>query len=526
MEFHKATASLPLPFAKITPIKPVNPEFTLVKIYICSPGKNRNMIFISEEELNAAIPTLAYVPIVGNLYEKVDKEGNHIGYQFGGHDVELTDDYELKPITRPFGVVMDSEPTYETVMEFGKEKTYLTGYGILWTGRWPELKEAAYNEDTWFGQSMEVNFGDYSIYEEDSAYTELHDLVFSALCILGKSDDPKENVRPCFPSARIDPVKFDLNSEQFCQAMAEMRKQLSFCFEDNAFKKGGNIGLEQEKILEIFSQAGLTPEQVNFTITQDMTEDQLKASIEAFKATQNGLPAAADPSASSEPASGFEDHGTSSDGGTVLFSATVNQKREAIRNALDPIIERDAEGKLISEVSYWVEDFDDDYVYVERSSWSGPDGNYECKHGRMKYSFDDDDKTAEITSEFEEMFRMWLTKDEVEKVEEECKELEILRKYKSDIEKKAYEDSVNSVFAEFDDLSTLDEFAELKNSAATFSSVDELEMRLFALRGKQMKKKPAVPAAAAVKIEIDDAAEKGDLLYGGLFEKYGIQPKK
>ena len=520
------TASLALPFAKITPIKPVNPEFTLVKIYVCSPGKNRNMLYISEDELNAALPTLPYVPIVGHMYEKVDKDGNVVGYQFGGHDAELTDDYELKFITRPFGVVTEDAPQYETVIEFGKEQTYLTAYGILWTGRWPELKEAAYSEDTWFGQSMEVNYGDYSIYEEDSGYTELHDLVFSALCILGKSDDPKENVRPCFPSARIDQVKFDLSGEQFCQAMAEMQKQLSFCFENNAFKKGGNISLEQEKILEIFSQAGLTPEQVDFAITQDMTEEQLKASIDAFKAAHNDAPASADPSASSEPDGTFENHGTSADGGVELFSATMNQKREAIRNALDPIVKRDDDGNLISEISYWIEDFDDDYVYVERNFWS--DGNYECKHGRMKYSFEDEDKSAVITGDFEEMFVMWLTQAECKKVEDDRKELELLRKYKNDMEQKIFTDSVDAVFNEFDDLADLPEFAELRDTASSFSSVEDIEMRLFALRGKQVKKKisPAT-AAFSVKVGLDDKpAGDEDRPYGGLFEKYDIKPQK
>lgn len=525
MKLNKTSASLPLPFAKITPIKPVNPEFTLVKIYICSPGKNRNMIFISEDELNNALPTLPYVPIVGHMFEKVDKDGNHIGYQFGGHDVEVTEDYELKPITRPFGVVTDSEPQYETVIEFGKEKTYLTSYGILWTGRWPELKEAAYDEETWFGQSMEVNFGDYSIYEEDSAYTELHDLTFSALCILGKSDDPKENVRPCFPSARIDQIKFDLNGEQFCQAMAEMQKQLSFCFEDNSFKKGGNIGLEAEKIQEIFAQAGLTTEEVDFEITDSMTEDQLKASIEAFKAARSeSAAAAAEPSASSTPADHVDAQDTNTDGEPALFSATMNQKREAIRNALDPIVERAADGKLISEVSYWVEDFDDDYAYIERNYWS--EGNYECKHGRMKYSFDDENKVATIISEFEEMFQMWLTKDEVGKIENDRKELEILRKYKADIEQEKFDATVEAMFAEFEDLSSLEEYKELKNSAADFQSIDELEMRLFALRGKQVKKKPAA-ATFSVKVGLDGEPSDGeDRPYGGLFDKYDIKPQK
>ena len=50
----KTLTSVSMPFAKIEPVKPVNDEFTLTKVYICSPGKNRNMSYISKEELDAA----------------------------------------------------------------------------------------------------------------------------------------------------------------------------------------------------------------------------------------------------------------------------------------------------------------------------------------------------------------------------------------------------------------------------------------------------------------------------------------
>lgn len=510
--------SIPLPFAKIVPSAPANKEFTLAKVYVCSPGKNRNMSFLSKSELDAAAPSLAYTPVVGHLMEKRDEDGNVVGHIFGGHDFTITDDFEIKPLTVPFGVVTADAPQYETIVEFGKEKEYLTAYAMLWTGRYPELKDAIYSDDIWFGQSMEINYENYEMLEEDSNYIELHGLNYSALCILGKSDDPKEHVEPCFPNAHIEPVKFDLNTEQFSQAMAEMREHLSHCFEMNASKKGGKTSLSQEKITEIFALFGIAQADVDFAITEDMTEEQLTAAIEAFKAASD-----------EDPQSGEGDP-TSTDGAEPaeqFFSATANQKREALRNVLDPVIVRDSAGKLISETYYWVEDFDDQHVFVERDYWTS-EGS-ECKFGRFAYSFDDSNKTASITSDFEEMFKMWLTKEEVSKVENDRKELDVLRTFKAEHDAAEFEKQVNDIMDEFSDLSSMEEYAAIRDKAAEFASLDDMKIHLFALRGKNVvlqKKTPASNPVVRVGIDHEEGSGADKPLYGGIFQRYNIGSEK
>ena len=522
----KQRMSVPLPFSKIVPIKPVNKEFTLTKVYVCSPGKNRNMSYLAQEELDAAAPTLSYIPVVGHLLEDVDADGNVVGHHFGGHDCELTADLEIKMLTVPFGVVTTDAPEYETVMEWGKEKTYQTAYAILWTGRYPELKDAIYSEDVWFGQSMEINFDNYDILDEDSNYMSLHGLSYSALCILGKSDDPSKHVEPCFPSARIEPVQFDLSNEQFCQTMAEMREQLSFCFENNTSKEGGKTKLDQEKINEILANAEVSADAIDFEITDEMTEDQLLAALEDYKARM----AAQNPSDGAEPSDpepvGKDPEPTGGEPAQA-FSATMNQKREALRNALEPVYTYNPDGSVQSEVDYWVEDFDDTHVFVERDYWTASD--YQCTYGRFPYSFDDAAKTASITGEFEEMVKMWLTKAEATKVETDRTELETLRKFKKDADDAAFNAQVESVCAEFDDLASLEEFTSIKAKAAEFASLDDLKMQLFALRGMQVK--PAAkkqPAAPGVKVGIDhDADPASDAEpYGGLFARYNIKPQQ
>lgn len=522
----KQRTSVPLPFSKIVPVKPVNKEFTLTKVYVCSPGKNRNMSNISQDELDAAAPTLAYVPVVGHLIEEYDDGGNVIGHHFGGHDYELDDNLNVHPLTVPFGVVTTDAPEYETVTEFGKEKIYETAHAILWTGRYPELKDAIYSDDTWFGQSMEINFENYSILEEDSNYVDLHGISYSALCILGKSDDPAKHVEPCFPNSRFDPVQFNLDTEQFSQIMAEMRQQLSFCFEDNHSEKGGKTSLNQDKIMEIFQKFNLTPDAVDFDIKEDMTEEQLTAAIEDF---QQRLTASSNPEADPTPAAPAAEPAAepSPVTSTQTFSATMNQKRDALRNALEPVYTYNPDGSVQSEICYYVEDFDDSHVFVERDYWTATD--YQCAYGRFSYAFDDATKTASITSEFEKMIKMWLTEAEATKVESDRTELETLRKFKKDAEDAAFAAQVEEVFSEFDDLAGLEEFSALKEKAADVASLGELKTQLFALRGMQVKvkAKPVTPATFSVKVGIDSADGSGDSEpYGGLFAKYNIKPQK
>ena len=507
--------SFSMPGVQIKPVKPVNSEFTMVQIRAFAHGKNRNFSHVSKEELDAAIPTIAYIPVVGHLIGKYDEDGNLIGHCFGGHDVELTEDWELRDLTVPFGVVTADAPFYETVVEYGKQVEYLNAYAYLWTGRYPALLDATYSDDVWFNQSVELTYKQHRPLEEDSNYTDLLGLQFSAFCILGKSDEPSENVEPCFMSSCIAPVKFDLNGAQFGQLMTEMREQLGQCFDMNAIKEGGNVSLNQEMIDAIFAEMGIAIDAIDFEITEDMTEEQLRAALEAFAEGDDGAdpaePPAEDPAVEpqEEPVSEF-----------ALKFATVNQKRDALCNALDPVVTRDDDGKIVSELSYWVADFDDVYVFVERTMWTND--NYESKYGRFTYTFDDATKTAAITSDFEEMVQMWLTLDESAKIEAERVELENLRAFKTDAETAAHNAQIEAIKSDFEDVAHLDEFSEICENTV---DAGELEMKLFALRGKQVKVKKVPQQASTVKCGLADDKPGEAEPYGGLFAKYGFSKK-
>lgn len=211
--------------SRIEPKQEINSEFTLCKCYVAATGKNRNMTYIGQDTMDKGLNSLGFCPVVGHLYK--DNEGK---LHMGGHDMTINEDWELISLTVPYGVVKPDTYSYETIEEYGTEVNYVVADIILWTGRYPELKEAIYSEETYFSQSMEIQVGQYRPLEEDSNYLEILDFEFSALCLLGKSDDSEYNVNPCFINAKVQPYQFALD-EEFTKSMNELKDAIAKCFE-------------------------------------------------------------------------------------------------------------------------------------------------------------------------------------------------------------------------------------------------------------------------------------------------------
>lgn len=502
-------------YSRIKPIEKVNDEFALCKIYIQSVGKNRNYSYMSKENVEKALPTLNYVPVVGHLIPKFDKEGNTDGYYMGGHDYEITDDLCFKSLTVPFGVVVEDSFDFETINEFGKDELYLTAKAFLWIGRYPELLSAIYDENTWFNQSMELTVSEYRPLEEDSNYTEILAWNYSALCLLGLSDNPSENTEPCFISAQVKPEDYSFNKSEFASAMSELQISLHSALQ----KEGGeeDLILTEEKINTILAEFNLKRDQLTFEITEDMDEAAFRTAIEAM--TPAKTPAES-------------------------YAVTYKQRREALENALDPVVVRNGEGTVISETRYWTVDFDDHHVYVERYFWSSDEINED--YGRFKYSMTEDDSglVATIESEFELMILQWLTVEENKKLEQsrnafevlkgefedykkdytvKDEEVEQLRQFKNERLDADHKAAIDEVLEAFADLRENAEFAELikDDGAYGFENPEDLEKECFVIRGKaapvkfsKASKKPEI------KIPLGEGGELTKSRYGDLFSRY------
>lgn len=506
----------PISFEKI------NSEFSLMRCYVMALGKNRNYSYFNKESVEAAIPSLFNIPIVAHLKKR---DG---GWYVGSHDRQIVIDDEgitVNDLTIPFGCVPEScsAEWVDVTEKDGTTATYLTASIILWTGRYPELLEAKSqtDEDVYYNQSMEISISSWSELEEDKKYVNITGFNFSALCLLGRDlEDPDYHTEPCFPSARVEPIEFSLEDKftnEFSLMLEELKK-LSIDFENIKFSQEK----EEEKVLneklELIAKYNLTVDQLDFTIDEISLED-LEIKLKEF--------------VKQEP----EDNNTE-----MSFSATHNQIREALRNALDREITRDADGNIIDEVYYWIADSSEDYAFVERSHWTAS-GDYDSKYGRFTYTFDESTMTATITSEFEEMFLMWLTAEEKAAIDaanadyesiksefDKYKEVHItaedevieLRNFQTERLKAERDDAETEIFDKFDEkLKDNEEYLSLKEKSSEYD-LEALQKECFSILGRSLanfsfnvpKKKDTV------KIPFEKSDESEPEVYGGLHKKY------
>lgn len=487
---------------KIQVVEQLNEEFTLCKCWVMSHGRNRNMSYISKETVEKSLPSLDYAPVVGFLYKNDKGE-----YRIAGHECHLdTDEWELIPDTQAFGVVKPNSYSWETIDEYGVESEYLCAELVMWTGRFKGLLDSVYNEDIYWAQSMEISVSEYRPWEEDSNYVEILEMNFSALCLLGKYDNPDENVTPCFINARVEPVKFSI--AEFADQLAELKDKL-FAFEE---KEGENMDENKEFTTEAETSSNETTEAVAETET-------VKTEASSNEVTE---PVA-------EPTYSISQ-----------FQLTANEKWEKISSAIRGM------NKVTDsfDIWYYLEDFDDNYAYVERYVYNYSDDTCEKKYGRVAYSIGDNE--AKINSDFEEMRVMWLTIEEADAVEEARnnysavqaqnadfeaqitvlnEQISTLTPYKLAVEKAEREKAESEIFAKYDGrIGEMPEYKLLKEKSNEYD-LEQLDKECIMLVGKFAMstfafKESKTTKTETMKFSVETTPAKASI-YGDLFERYG-----
>ncbi len=214
--------------SKLSGFEIVNQEFTRCKCYMLATGDNANGSDITLESVKKAMSRGEFdnKPVIAHLYKDEDSGV----WRVGGHDsrwVITNTSVEIINECIPFGIIPESSGLQlEEVLEPDgiTVNTYLTCNILLWTGRF-NIMDAAYNDDIYFNQSCEITVNEYHWKEND--VIAIDDFTFSALCLLNKSDDASKNVRPCFPSCRVEKIKgFSVNTEKFQQNFEMMLEKL------------------------------------------------------------------------------------------------------------------------------------------------------------------------------------------------------------------------------------------------------------------------------------------------------------
>lgn len=447
--------------AKVKPIKPINPEFDLVKIYVQGVGKNRNGSYMSKTNIQKALPTLNYCPVVGHLIEYTDNEGNKHRY-IGGHDFEITEDWEIRDLTVPYGVVVENSFDWEVINEYGVDVEYLTANAILWTGRYPELKDTLYSEDIWWNQSMEISIpeGKYRPLEEDSNYTELLEWTYSALCLLGKADknstnghtDSREHTEPCFISAKVVPVEF--SKSEFAEAMNEMKEKLSFCLKNQSSTTVTDVTMEVD--IDKNNGGSTMAEEIKNEVVDEVTETVVEETLE--ETVKN----------------------TVEDVAEEVVEETTDETTEEI---VDETVEEHKEDTPTEEV---VEETTEETVVEESNE------DYSVLYSELKEKYD--------------------------ALENEVVSLREYKQTKESEERKCAEDAL---FADYEEtIGETEEFKSLKEKASEFS-LDALKKECLCIVGmySMTNKTKETNKPDSLKFSLEPEASE-DEPYGGLMKKY------
>ena len=441
--------------AKVKPIKPVNEEFTLCKAYVMGLGVNRNFSYISREATDAALPTLGYCPVVGHLIRKEDGT-----YYMGSHDYTITEDWELKSITVPYGVVVEDSFDYEDVEEFGETVTYLTANIILWTGRYEDLNSAIYSDDFYFNQSMEINPKQWRNYKEDSNYTDIVDYSFSALCLLGKADsestnghtDENEHSEPCFISASVIPIEF--SKSEFAEAMNEMKEKLSFCLKNQSSTTVTDVTMEVD--IDKNNGGSTMAEEIKNEVVDEVTETVVEETLE--ETVEN----------------------TVEDVAEEVVEETTDETTEEI---VDETVEENKEDASTEEV---VEETTEETVAEESNE------DYSVLYSELKEKYD--------------------------ALENEVVSLREYKQTKESEERKCAEDAL---FADYEEtIGETEEFKSLKEKASEFS-LDALKKECLCIVGmySMTNKTKETNKSDSLKFSLEPETSE-DEPYGGLMKKY------
>jgi len=215
--------------SKLSNFEIVNQEFIRCKCYMLATGDNVNGSDITLEAVQKAMARGEFYnkPVIAHLYQ--DPEDNN-KWRVGGHDskwIITNTSFDIVNECIPFGCIPESANLQlEEVLEADGEtmNTYLTCQIILWTGRY-NIMDAAYSDDIYFNQSCELSINEYHYKNND--VLSIDDFTFSALCLLNKSSDNSKNVRPCFPSCRVEKMKaFSIDTDKFKQNFELMLEKL------------------------------------------------------------------------------------------------------------------------------------------------------------------------------------------------------------------------------------------------------------------------------------------------------------
>ena len=605
----KKHSSLPITFSIVNTVDTKDTRFLNVTIDVLHTGVNYNGSIFNKDVVDNNADSIKNTPILGYI-KMEDGNGNPDDFQAHEYNLVINDEtgtYQYVYAGHSFGVIPEScNPRWVTkVSSDGQTRDYFEVDGLLWT----KFDKAIdiFKRDKVKGQSMELDPDSMEGVENKDGTFTFTNFKFDGCCILSTTD---ASIQPAMIDSNVTANFSKTLAQEIKDRLNEYQIAMNFN-KNKDFSKDGDKGLAENKNKQEFSVGDKlgTEDKIDIDDTKDSAKNSdswknpgatflnkcLKASnhealvkeayavvpddvsgdvsindvgyphhdivdgkmvvdvagVEAAykRAMQQKLTGAPmDHINKHRKELGLDTKDDNKDNTKInsKFSCTMNQMRDTLNNVLPNTTQYDDDGNCIDEVNYWVADFDDKFVYVERYHWTATDNDHE--YGRFSYTFDQNSVTATLTSDFEEMYLMWLTADQKAEIDKQNsnytklqtefdeykknystpeKDVEELRTYKADKLASEHQAQIDAIFAksDFESLKDNKEFTDFKANVGN-TTLEDIENKCYAILGKVIVKSKANFSAqkpvekVPVVVKVDNTPSSDSAPYGGLFDEY------
>lgn len=473
------------------------PGMLKLKLKNCHIDTNRNGSNISRENMEKAMPTLKYRPILAYIHELEDGTKD-----FYAHNIQIVEnedgDEEVVYLEKQVGCFTADDPWLEYDEEM--DKTYVMAYAVI-----PEdYTEAAdiirRKNGTKVSTELVINELAYNAKEK---YLDLIDFYFGGTTLLG-SDEHGNEIGEGMLGSRADISDFChkepvfVYQDKLIEVLDKLNITLSNFNINQSEEEGGNEEMNQfdEEVVE-------TTETVEVETTEEVVEaESVTEEVESV-----------------EEETVTEDTSTSEDGDGEQFEEKFT-KTFSVELSHD-----DIRCALYNLISVYDEQDNEWYgIYAVYDSYFVMQGWCNGKFYKQEYAVDGEN--VALNGDRQEVFMMLLTESEKIEIEDMRKNYASLREFKENYDASQIKAQKDEVFArsEYSEISESDEFKALVSEMDKYS-VEEIEVKcdlLFAAHAKAERKTFAEEKAGkkptAMRFSVSTVDEVNNKPYGNLFE--------
>ena len=474
------------------------PGMLKLKLKVCHTETNRNGSHISKENMEKAMPTLKYRPILAYIHELPDGTKD-----FYAHNVIFEEDEngdtQVVYLEKQVGCFTVDDPWLE--YDEDMDKTYVMAYAVI-----PEeYTEAAdiVRRKNGTKVSCELVINELS-YNAKEKYLDLTDFFFGATTLLGCDENGNE-IGEGMLGARADITDFCHkepvfeHQDKLIETLEKLNATLSSFNKSNS-EEGGDEEMDGMENIVVDEELNTVTEEVvvEEVETTEETHSEEETTVEETSASEDGDEVVVVEEAEVEEV-------TESENFEIKFELSHDDARMALYELLNARSENGYYSSWIVSV------YDNKFIYEDCE---------EYKFFRQGYSKDGDNIV--LDGEPVEVFNEWLSKDEKDALDALKSSYAELKAFKDNYDAAEIAAQKSEIFAKksYEKLADVNAFKELKQNAANFS-VDEVREKAKLIYADFMEQNESIEEDKSTKVMSFNFNKKETKKspYGNLFNK-------